>query len=76
MRRIDLVEHNVLFITDEAGTGKTNFLCDFILHFLLPNHIPTFFFTSQDVYFHGGDVFLIYSKLMLFWDLSVQIRTF
>lgn len=50
--RIDDLEYlraRVALITETAGQGKTNFLCDFSENFLLKREIPTAFLTGTEV---------------------------
>lgn len=39
----------VVLITESAGQGKTNFLCDFTENFLLKRKIPTVFLTGAEI---------------------------
>jgi hypothetical protein len=39
----------VVLITENAGQGKTNFLCDFVDNFLQKRYIPTVFLTGTDI---------------------------
>jgi hypothetical protein len=46
---IDFLRARVALITESAGQGKTNFLCDFSENFLLKREIPTAFLTGVEV---------------------------
>ncbi len=39
----------ICLITENAGQGKTNFLCDYANRFLLGNEIPTIFLTGNEI---------------------------
>lgn len=46
---LDFLRARVALITETAGQGKTNFLCDFSENFLLKREIPTAFLTGTEV---------------------------
>ncbi len=43
------IKSKICLITENAGQGKTNFLCDYAKRFLLGNNIPTIFLTGNEV---------------------------
>ena len=45
----DLFQSRIALITESAGQGKTNFLCDFVENFLLKRAIPAVFLTGTDI---------------------------
>ncbi|SHE69164.1 hypothetical protein SAMN03080594_1011000 [Arenibacter palladensis] len=46
---LEFLRARVALITETAGQGKTNFLCDFSENFLLKREIPTAFLTGTEV---------------------------
>ena len=46
---IGFLESQCCIITENAGQGKTNFICDFAKRFLLGNEIPSIFLTGYEV---------------------------
>ena len=46
---LEFLRARVALITESAGQGKTNFLCDFSEKFLLRREIPTVFLTGAEV---------------------------
>lgn len=44
-----LFQSRIALITESAGQGKTNFLCDFAENFLLRRDIPAVFLTGSDI---------------------------
>lgn len=45
--QLDFILKRVIIVTDNAGQGKTNFLCDFTTNFLVKRNIPTFYFNAS-----------------------------
>lgn len=46
---LEFLKAKVALITESAGQGKTNFLCDFSENFLLKREIPTVFLTGTEI---------------------------
>ena len=46
--RLDFASKKVILLTGKAGSGKTNFLCDFVENFLLKKNIPTLYFNASN----------------------------
>jgi len=49
MQEAEYLQARVAIITDNAGQGKTNFLCDFAENFLLNRNIPSLFLTGAEL---------------------------
>jgi hypothetical protein len=49
INRLTYLSKRVALITESAGQGKTNFLCDFTENFLLGWNIPTVFITGSEL---------------------------
>lgn len=49
IQTVEYLQAKVSIITDNAGQGKTNFLCDFVDNFLNKRNIPTLFLTGAEV---------------------------
>lgn len=45
---ISFFKYKIILITNDAGQGKTNFLCDFANNFLLKKNIPVLFYNAYD----------------------------
>lgn len=45
--QLEFISKRVVVITNNAGQGKTNFLCDFTSNFLVKRNIPTFYFNAS-----------------------------
>lgn len=44
---LEFISKRIVVITNNAGQGKTNFLCDFTSNFLVKRNIPTFYFNAS-----------------------------
>ncbi len=48
-RDLDFLKSSLALITETAGQGKTNLLCDFVKNFLIKHQIPTIFVTGAEL---------------------------
>lgn len=60
---IDFITKKYLLLTKDAGQGKTNFVCDFALNFLLKKSYCTLYFNAYD--FRENPMTLVQRKLSL-----------
>lgn len=45
---INFFRYKIILITNDAGQGKTNFLCDFAQNFLMKKRLPVLFYNAYD----------------------------